>query len=81
MERTGGPAEWQEGSRIEFIDVMERKERRPAGNAGRVRKKRRAHGGCLGSRRRRRTRQAAKSCGEAQMAKDPQVSEWGNPSG
>ena len=39
----------------------------------------RAHGGCLGTRRRRRTRQAAISCGEAQTALDPQISDWGNP--
>ena len=42
-------------------------------------KRAKAHGGCLGSRRRRRTRQAAKVCGEARTAVDPQVSEWGNP--
>ena len=39
----------------------------------------RAHGGCLGSRRRRRTREAAKGRGEARTASDPRVSEWGNP--
>ena len=39
----------------------------------------RAQGECLGTRSRRRTRQAAKSCGEAQIAIDPQMSEWGNP--
>ena len=42
-------------------------------------KRARAYGGCLGSRRRGRTRQAAKVCGEARTAFDPQVSEWGNP--
>ena len=42
-------------------------------------KRGKAHGGCLGSRRRGRTRQAAKVCGEARTAVDPQVSEWGNP--
>ena len=42
-------------------------------------KYRRAHGGCLGSRRRRRTRQAAKSRGEARTACDPRMPEWGNP--
>ena len=41
----------------------------------------RAQGECLGTRSRCRTRQAAKSCGEAQIAYDPQISEWGNPSG
>ena len=40
----------------------------------------RARGGCLGDGRRRRTRQAAKSSGEAHAALDPEVSEWGNPS-
>ena len=39
----------------------------------------RAQGGCLGIRSRRKTRQAAKSCGEEQMSIDPQVSEWGDP--
>ena len=39
----------------------------------------RAYGGCLGDICRRRTRQAAKSCGEAQIAYDPQISEWSNP--
>ena len=41
----------------------------------------RAHGGCLGTGSRRRTRQAAISCGEGQTPFDPQVSEWGNPAG
>lgn len=40
-----------------------------------------AHGGCLGIRRRRRTRQAAKIRGEAQRARDPRDSEWDNPRG
>ena len=41
----------------------------------------RAHGGCLGTGSRRRTRQAAIVCGEGQTPFDPQVSEWGNPAG
>ena len=41
----------------------------------------RAQGGCLGTESRRRTRQAAKSSGEAQTARDPEISEWGNPHG
>ena len=41
----------------------------------------RAYGGCLGDICRRRTRQAAKSCGEVQMTIDPQISEWSNPAG
>ena len=45
------------------------------------RKERRANGGCLGFRRRRRTRQAAKMLGELQASDDPSVSEWGNPDG
>ena len=40
-----------------------------------------AHGGCLGTSRRRRTWQAAKSLGELQASVDPGVSEWGNPAG
>lgn len=39
----------------------------------------RAHGGCIGTRRRRRTWQAAISFGKAQTAVDPEISEWGNP--
>ena len=38
----------------------------------------RAHGGCLGTGSRRRTRQAAIVRGEAHTACDPRVSEWGN---
>src|SRR5689334_148270 len=41
----------------------------------------RAYGGCLGNQRRRRTWQAAKSCGESRAGSDPQMSEWGNPIG
>ncbi len=40
-----------------------------------------AQGGCLGTDRRRRTWQAAKSFGELQASVDPEISEWGNPSG
>src|SRR5512138_2245218 len=42
-------------------------------------KLRRAHGGCLGSQRRRRTWTAAKSFGEPLTGFDPEISEWGNP--
>ena len=42
-------------------------------------KKLSAHGGCLGSRRRRKTWQPAKSFGESATDIDPEVSEWGNP--
>ena len=41
----------------------------------------RADGGCLGTRRRRRTWKAAKSLGELLTGFDPGVSEWGNPPG
>ena len=41
----------------------------------------RAHGGCLGTGSRRRTRQAAIIRGEGHAPFDPRVSEWGNPSG
>ncbi len=44
-------------------------------------KQERAQGGCLGTKGRRKTRQAAKSHGEEQMSIDPWVSEWGNPAG
>ena len=42
-------------------------------------KQKRAYGGCLGFRRRRRTWKAAKSSGELQTGIDPEISEWGNP--
>ena len=41
----------------------------------------RAAGGCLGIRRRRRTRIPAKSSGELDKSIDPEESEWGNPVG
>jgi len=40
-----------------------------------------AGGGCLGTDGRRRARYAAKSCGEARAAFDPQTPEWSNPLG
>jgi hypothetical protein len=39
----------------------------------------RAHGGCLGDERRRRTWTAAKSFGEPLTGSDPEISEWENP--
>ena len=39
----------------------------------------RAHDGCLGIRRRRRTRKTAISFGEPSTGFDPEISEWGNP--
>ena len=39
----------------------------------------RAHDGCLGIRRRRRTRKTATILGEPSTGFDPGVSEWGNP--
>ena len=39
----------------------------------------RAHDGCLGIMRRRRTRQTAISHGEPSTGFDPWISEWGNP--
>jgi hypothetical protein len=41
----------------------------------------RVRGGCLGTKRRRRTRLPAKSAGELEANDDPAISEWGNPSG
>ena len=38
-----------------------------------------AYGGCLGSKRRRKTWQPAKSPGELATSFDPRISEWGNP--
>ena len=40
----------------------------------------RAHGGCLGARKRRRAWLAAISFGEPQAGVDPEIPEWGNPS-
>ena len=42
-------------------------------------KKRSANGGCLGSKRRRRTWNPAKSFGELETSVNPKMSEWGNP--
>lgn len=42
-------------------------------------KKRSANGGCLGSKRRRRTWNPAKSYGELETSVEPWMSEWGNP--
>ena len=42
-------------------------------------KKRSANGGCLGSKRRRRTWNPAKSDGELETSVEPSMSEWGNP--
>ena len=42
-------------------------------------KRTRAHGGCLGTDRRRRARQAAIILGEPHVGIDPGVPEWGNP--
>ena len=39
----------------------------------------RAHDGCLGIGRRRRTRKTAISFGELSTSVDPEISEWGNP--
>ena len=39
----------------------------------------RAHDGCLGIRRLRRTRKTAISVGELSTSFDPAISEWGNP--
>ncbi len=50
-----------------------------AGTPKRKVKLKRAQGECLGIRSRRRTRPAAKSCGELQANSDPQISEWSNP--
>ena len=41
----------------------------------------RAHDGCLGIGRRRRTRKTAISFGESSTGFDPEISEWGNPAG
>ena len=38
-----------------------------------------AHGECLGSKRRRKTWQPAKSPGELATSDEPRISEWGNP--
>ncbi len=43
------------------------------------RKRKRAYGGCLGAKSRRRTRPAAISPGEPLAGFDPGISEWGNP--
>ncbi len=49
-------------------------------SAGRA-KCRKANGGCLGVKSRRRTWHTAKSVGEPCAGGDPAMSEWGNPAG
>ena len=39
----------------------------------------RAHGGCLGAKKRRRAWLAAISSGKPQAGVDPEIPEWGNP--
>ena len=70
-----------EGRKESRRPVKVGRSRRRHRNVGlrRVIKRRRAQGGCQGTKRRRRTRPAAKSCGESQADIDPQISEWGNP--
>jgi hypothetical protein len=46
---------------------------------GYIVKKKSAYGGCLGSRRRKKTCKPAKSFGELAESIDPKMSEWGNP--
>ena len=57
----------------------ERKQRKREARLKTSAKRIRAHDGCLGIMRRRRTRQTAISCGEESISIDPQISEWGNP--
>ena len=52
-----------------------------AGGNTYIAKRIRAHDGCLGIGRRRRTRKTATSSGEPSTGFDPEVSEWGNPAG
>ena len=63
------------------LEIKQKKRRcRNAGVRTQV-KIQRAYGGCLGTKRRRRTQQAAKSSEETQAVIDPEVSEGGNPRG
>ena len=50
-----------------------------SGREAPIAKRIRAHDGCLGIRRLRRTRKTATSSGEPSTGFDPEVSEWGNP--
>ena len=79
FDRMGKQTQYRSSDSIEY-NTMTHESRPTRASACRAGEKRaKAHGGCLGSRRRGRTRQAAKDCGEARAAIDPQVSEWGNP--
>ena len=71
-----GPAGPQ-GERGERGPQGEREGSDRANSAKRIR----AHDGCLGIGRRRRTRKTATSFGEPSTGFDPEVSEWGNPAG
>ena len=73
------PTNFSDENHLILIPIKRTKVRgAPRGYAGKVPW---AHGGCLGTGRRRRTWQAAISRGEAQTAPDPRISEWGNPPG
>ena len=63
---------WEMGNKENYNSYT----RSGGGSAKRIR----AHEGCLGIRRRRRTRKTAKILGEPSSGFDPGVSEWGNPS-
>jgi hypothetical protein len=63
---SGRPAGWPEGAAHAHVQAKEQKHQR-------------AHGGCLGTERRRRTCKAAISRGELQRSCDPRISEWDNP--
>ena len=75
-----------ENRQLEIKENYNSYTRPPGGSAARGKARRkflakriRAHDGCLGIRRRRRTRKTATSHGEPSTGRDPWVSEWGNP--
>ena len=68
-----GVQDFSDSQRVEHSERSEK----PSTNY--LAKRIRAHDGCLGIGRRRRTRKTATSCGEPSTGIDPQISEWGNP--
>jgi hypothetical protein len=77
LDRAGG----ESGSSFERRGKSAAAEIRGLKSGRRLDKLLRVRGGCLGTKRRRRTRLPAKSVGELEANDDPAVSEWGNPSG
>jgi hypothetical protein len=63
------------------LKTAQKEEAEPRKRDRRKVKLKKAYGGCLGAKSRRRARSAAKRPGEPQAGIDPGIPEWGNPMG